>query len=434
MNVKIGNEVVNFTQNEIDVLKSIEKTGSYETDAYPYYEISEIVKETGKTVSSIKGILGSLQKKGIVNALNDTEGYFDGEVRRDAMEVFKTLVKEVEVADEVVDNDLVKLNEILDTKLSSVSAKQREKLKVAKNYAKCVAESWDDADVLIKMADDDEVNSVDLGSYDVIFQIVLNRIDKLIAQKPKEEVKKEAAPKQQPSYMKLYHDVKAKHANCVLLFRVGDMYAAYDEDAVEISEILYLRWAVENDLKVVRFPYHALDTYLPKLVRAGKRIAICDESNKSNKVETKHVNVSDDNKPKDKRSSGGHNVGDVHPNGKWVWTEYKPGRFDWRTDKSGKTTKETQKQADSKHEEESQATETVVRTIDEIMSSKLKGISKSQEAIYKLLKRGYRVQSVSGKSVFMQLNDDKKTVELQAISALFKRMKLNDDEAHLFGF
>lgn len=82
--------------------------------------------------------------------------------------------------------------------------------------------------------------------------------------------------------MKQYFEVKAKHPDAILLFRVGDFYEMYGEDAVvgaEILGIVQTRRAngVGQHVEMAGFPHHALDTYLPKLVRAGKRVAICDQ-------------------------------------------------------------------------------------------------------------------------------------------------------------
>ncbi|SEF71581.1 DNA mismatch repair protein MutS [Parabacteroides chinchillae] len=82
--------------------------------------------------------------------------------------------------------------------------------------------------------------------------------------------------------MKQYFDVKAKHPDAILLFRVGDFYEMYGEDAVVGSEILGIVQTkrangVGQHVEMAGFPHHALDTYLPKLVRAGKRVAICDQ-------------------------------------------------------------------------------------------------------------------------------------------------------------
>ena len=82
--------------------------------------------------------------------------------------------------------------------------------------------------------------------------------------------------------MKQYNEIKAKHPDAVLLFRCGDFYETYSTDAVVSAEILGITLTrrangKEKSIEMAGFPHHALDTYLPKLVRAGKRVAICDQ-------------------------------------------------------------------------------------------------------------------------------------------------------------
>ncbi len=83
--------------------------------------------------------------------------------------------------------------------------------------------------------------------------------------------------------MKQFLDLKAKHPDAVMLFRCGDFYETYSTDAVVAAEILGITLTKRNNgkggqtLEMAGFPYHALDTYLPKLIRAGKRVAICDQ-------------------------------------------------------------------------------------------------------------------------------------------------------------
>ena len=82
--------------------------------------------------------------------------------------------------------------------------------------------------------------------------------------------------------MRQYVELKAKHPDAVLLFRCGDFYETYLEDAVIASRILGITLTRRNNgnnkgSEMAGFPFHALDTYLPKLVRAGKRVAICDQ-------------------------------------------------------------------------------------------------------------------------------------------------------------
>ena len=82
--------------------------------------------------------------------------------------------------------------------------------------------------------------------------------------------------------MKQYNAIKSKHPDAILLFRVGDFYETFGEDAVKTSQILGITLTRRANgsasfVELAGFPFHALDTYLPKLVRAGQRVAICEQ-------------------------------------------------------------------------------------------------------------------------------------------------------------
>jgi DNA mismatch repair protein MutS len=82
--------------------------------------------------------------------------------------------------------------------------------------------------------------------------------------------------------MKQYYNIKTKHPDAILLFRVGDFYETFGEDAIKASEILGITLTRRANgsaqfVELAGFPYHALDTYLPRLVRAGQRVAICEQ-------------------------------------------------------------------------------------------------------------------------------------------------------------
>ncbi|WP_209332275.1 DNA mismatch repair protein MutS [Lunatimonas salinarum] len=90
-----------------------------------------------------------------------------------------------------------------------------------------------------------------------------------------------AAVKETP-LMKQYNAIKAKHPGALLLFRVGDFYETFGEDAVKASKILDIVLTkrangAASHIELAGFPHHSLDTYLPKLIRAGNRVAICDQ-------------------------------------------------------------------------------------------------------------------------------------------------------------
>jgi DNA mismatch repair protein MutS len=94
----------------------------------------------------------------------------------------------------------------------------------------------------------------------------------------KKHEKKPRKPKQS-TLTEQYNQMKEKHPDAVLLFRVGDFYESYFHDAVTVSETLGITLTKRSDdvTEMAGFPHHALDTYLPKLTRAGLRVAICDQ-------------------------------------------------------------------------------------------------------------------------------------------------------------
>lgn len=104
--------------------------------------------------------------------------------------------------------------------------------------------------------------------------------------------------------LKQFDDLKKKHPDAMLLFRQGDFYEMYKEDAVKAAVLLGIAVAdkmlpgEKTDMKIARFAHHALDTYLPKLIRSGARVAICDrletpEQKKSEKESTNQSNNKD---------------------------------------------------------------------------------------------------------------------------------------------
>ena len=95
------------------------------------------------------------------------------------------------------------------------------------------------------------------------------------------EVKEQSAVVETP-LMKQYNNIKAKYPDALLLFRVGDFYETFGEDAIKASRILGIVLTRRKNgsaayVELAGFPHHSLDTYLPKLVRAGNRVAICDQ-------------------------------------------------------------------------------------------------------------------------------------------------------------
>ena len=85
--------------------------------------------------------------------------------------------------------------------------------------------------------------------------------------------------------MKQYRKFKNKFPSAMLLFRWGDFYETYEEDARTIASILGITLTRRGDTHMAAFPHYALDIYLPKLVRAGYRVAICDPIDESQPIE-----------------------------------------------------------------------------------------------------------------------------------------------------
>tara|TARA_B100001758_G_scaffold247959_1_gene269177 strand:- start:92 stop:2695 length:2604 start_codon:yes stop_codon:yes gene_type:complete len=94
-------------------------------------------------------------------------------------------------------------------------------------------------------------------------------------------VTKKKKEKKVTPLMGQYNAIKAKHPEALLLFRIGDFYETFGEDAIKTSKILGIVLTARNNgdskIELAGFPHHSLDTYLPKLVRAGERVAICDQ-------------------------------------------------------------------------------------------------------------------------------------------------------------
>jgi DNA mismatch repair protein MutS len=111
--------------------------------------------------------------------------------------------------------------------------------------------------------------------------VTKNKEEQRQAEKFAERGKRQNEKTQKPTgIQKQWNDMKAMHPDALLLFRVGDFYEMYNQDAHKGAEILGItltKRSSGNFKELAGFPHHALDTYLPKLIRAGERIAICDQ-------------------------------------------------------------------------------------------------------------------------------------------------------------
>lgn len=96
------------------------------------------------------------------------------------------------------------------------------------------------------------------------------------------EARRKADAEAQEIRLKQFCEMKVRHPDAILLFRVGDFYETYSDDARHCAQVLNITLTMrkrdsKEDLLLCGFPHHALDMYLPKIVRSGKRVAICEQ-------------------------------------------------------------------------------------------------------------------------------------------------------------
>ena len=185
----------NLTNNEQVVLKAIVENAHNVGDSGIEFIMSDVAKITGKSQKSIQGVCSSLKKKGFLQCYN-CNAYFDGEIYPIAEEWYKEdFVDDFDKP--AVDERIVRLNKIINTKLSSVGGKKRDMLKIAKTAAKYILENWDNAELgnggLKMYINDDEMKARN----EELHQIAESRYNQLVelASKEIEEKMKNDAPK-----------------------------------------------------------------------------------------------------------------------------------------------------------------------------------------------------------------------------------------------
>ena len=143
-----------------------------------------------------------------------------------------------------------------------------------------------------------QINSIDLAAVSIAYQKAKAELSQATAhinevaanaQSDAQELEKESESEDSDSdpvkedkkatFRKQFEEFKEKHPDALLIFRCGDFYETYEDDAQIASEVLGITLTLDskNKRKMAGFPHHALDTYLPKLIRAGHRVAICDQ-------------------------------------------------------------------------------------------------------------------------------------------------------------
>ena len=398
--MKTVNKIVNLTENEVKILTllvtkgtnsdgeqistDIEESNMFQLDdVYP-----QALSEYGKTKSSVKGTLANLEKKGYITCYAG-EGYFDGELTERGIkwwstakidkvsksQITKVTNMENSNKDSVMDERIVKMNAILSTKLSAVSKGKREGLRAQKSSCKFLLENWDSEEHLLRFVEDSEMKE---EQYE-LWSIGKSRIDQLQFKKRQEERKK--IDLKELSEFKGNPDDLSKDANqCWAI-----LHGFYDADSV-----------MQEELKEDELFASAMEYRKKMIADAVKGLKV----KKSVKATSEHKEAA--SKP---QKQAKHNVGDLHPNGKWVWTEYKTGKFDWRgIPKDGKTVKAQAKKSTPntnksiKTKVEKKSDDEKIWTMKDFEERCGKGagqgLTKTQKEAKKYLLRGYKIELI----------------------------------------
>ena len=419
----------NLTNNEQVVLKAIVENAHNIGDSSIEFIMSDVANITGKSQKSIQGVCASLKKKGFLQCYNG-EAYFDGEIYPIAEEWYNETFgeKKEETTEEdntpVVDERVVKLNEILATKLSAVSSKKREGLKVAKTAAKYILENWDNAELgdggLKVYLNDDEMRSQN----EELYQIAKSRYWQLV-----ELAAKEIEEKVLKSEIELSDDEE-----CVLEVFVFN----YGKTTTEIKEeVINIGATSDEDCDMVVAKLQDMGLLDKKgVTNAGRKVYDClVKKNASAKAETTPKSTESKKASKTttatKKTAGtARKVGDHHPTKPWIWTEYKPGKFDWRTDKTATGEKKvvakknkTDKKQTKKAEEPKQIT---TEEFIGITQKNKRNLSATQAEYLKLLKKGYWIWNNDGSYFFKNEEGKMKQCNMESLKSLFKKFNIEE--------
>lgn len=399
--MKTVNKIVNLTDNEVKILTllvtkgtnsggeristDIEESNMFQLDdVYP-----QAISEYGKTKSSVKGTLSNLEKKGYITCYSG-EGYFDGELTEKGIDwwlntnitkvsksqTIKVTNMENSNKDSVMDERVVKINAILSTKLSAISKGKREGLKAQKSICKFLLENWDNEEHLLHFVEDSDVKE---EQYE-LWQICKSRIDQLQLKKRQEEREK-IDLKELSEFKGNPSDLSEDAKRCW-----GILHGYYDTDSV-----------MQEELKEDELFASAMEYRKKMIADAVKGLKV----KKSVKGTNEHKEAASKQKKQTK-----HNVGDLHPNGKWVWTEYKPGKFDWRgIPKDGNNHPKSNEKKEHKKSKNKKSTEKLERKNKKLTmrdfelriccsGSNNLNLTKTQQEAKKYLMRGYKVELI----------------------------------------
>lgn len=417
----------NLTKNEQEVLKAIVENAHNVGDNDIEFLMSDVAKMTGKSQRSIQGVCSSLKKKGFLRCYN-CGGYFDGEIYPVAeewyQETFET--KKEEIVDDfdkpVVDERVVRLNEILNTKISSVSGKKRDSLKIAKTAAKYILENWDNAELnggLKIYINDDEMKARN----EELHQIAKSRYWQLV-----ELAVKEIEEKIFRNEISLTDSER-----CLLeifVFDFGKTLSQIKEEAMRVGAVQ------ESEYDII---FGNLERYgfvnNNGVTHAGRKAYDCLlKKNDEPKVDTTPKSTASKKSGKTigttKKTSGtARKVGDHHPTKPWIWTEYKPGKFDWRTDKTMTGEKKVVAKKNKTDKKATKVEEHKQITTEEFISitqNNKRNLSTTQAEYLKLLKKGYWIWNNDGHYFFKNEEGKMKQCNMDSLKSLFKKFNIEE--------
>lgn len=429
-----------LTNNEKSVLVAIVENAKSVGDTGIEFILQDVAKATGKSIRSISATAGSLANKGMLLCANG-ESYFDGEVTEAGLHEVEEINKvnqEVNNKNQsnmedknfespVMDNRIVKLNEIIGVRLASISSKKRPAVKEAKELAKYILANWDDESQLLKIKSEDVNN-------DTVKEVLSSRLQNFIDAKNacKKAVEELEAPK-------VYKDVNGKE------IKAGDFVKDLSTEGSEPCEVFDEEGelAVNVDGTTVYFSEIETEKVFEIVDMKAKEPAQPKTKKTASKAEDKKTDK--EKQPKEKTAKTARKVGDVHPkHPTWVWTEYAKGKFDWRTnpkdkkqgqrtdieekkDKQPKAKAANKKAAKTKEakQEAPKKAEKPHYTIDEWVALPTKPtnakskMSEAQKEAFKLINKGYRI--TSDKKFFQNAEGENKACNWASVEAMFKR-------------
>lgn len=353
------------------------------------------------------------------------------------------------VANEVVNQSIVTLNEFKNVKLSSISSKKRPEAKENRALATSVLDNWDNVEVLEKIFCDKEVTN------ETIKGIVFDRMTALraaqgIAKLEEAKAKEVRLTDNERTVLEALYKSAKETGDSGIEYILENVSAEMKKSAKSVAATigsLSLKGMVKT---LSEEDGYYFDGYITE---EGIK-ALEQKVEKSEKKETKQEKKTE--KPAKKETFAAKEtkkVGDLHKNGKWVWTEYAPGKFDWRTrpelkqrpgakakagEESTKKGKPAKKAASKASTVKTPVKNTETKTSDEPNQKLLtidewialpnkrsivaKKISDAQKEAFKLIMKGYRLTS---DMKFFENGESRKSCNIESVQALFARYGIN---------